>query len=110
MPFVPETPKAISPGTIRFTVSRINAQDSANINIVHGERQFEPSGDSVSQNNHDFAVLKPFIKAKYGRGVSALNYAYKATDRKLKYEQFDAGQRQTPGTLQQDAEHPNRWR
>ena len=67
---------------------QINAQDSANINIVHSERQFEPSGDSVSQNNHDFAVLKPFIKAKYGRGVSALNYAYKATDRKLKYEQL----------------------
>lgn len=66
---------------------QICATDSANINIAHTGRQFE-SYNGVCQNKHDFSVLKPFIKKKYGSGLYKLNYIYRTNGRKLKYDQL----------------------
>ena len=69
----------------RFTLS---ADDSTLINVINTSRQFDSTNDNFDQHRHDFSILLPFIKQKYGNGLYKLNYIFKTNTRKLKYKQL----------------------
>ena len=68
-------------------VIQISAEDSLKIKNTHSIRIL-PKGLIGDCSKHDFSIMRDYLKKRFGKGISSLDFTFRTSWRKIKYNQL----------------------
>lgn len=68
-------------------IIQICAEDSVKIQNTHSTRVIM-KGETGNCSKHDFSIMREYLNKKYGTGVSSVDYTFRTSGRKIKYDQL----------------------